>query len=491
MATEKYGRYEVIQELGRGGMATVYVAHDPRFDRDVALKVLPPGFLQDPTFLKRFDIEAKFIAQLEHAAIVPVYDYGEDHGRPYLVMRLMLGGTLRDRINKGPLPPDDVVVICQRICWALEKAHSRGIIHRDIKPPNILCDEDGAAYLADFGIARLAEATQTVTAMGTPQYIAPEQVYGTALDGRTDIYQMGVVLFEMLTGRRPFEADNSAALIYKHCHERVPSARSFNPALNAVADAVIERAMAKEMQDRYATAGEFAAAVAKIPLARPGAQPREEATDYHPPDLKTREKRGRRPAGKPPERATPPREDRVLVETEPWMPLEAAELAGRKETEPATPPPRDDGLELVDSDPKMPWQEGASEPEPEPEPPAEPETAVATASPRRPEEPSLGAHVQIAAPPAPPAKPSRSRLARVLERRKYEHATEERQVNYRHYLAERRGELQRLRDEHLAALHRRDPSAADCLAQMEKDPACLWAKTSEDTNFLALRMGRG
>ncbi len=271
--TTQFGRYQVRRELGRGGMATVYVAYDPHFDREVALKVLPPGLLQDPTFRERFEREAKLIARLEHTAIVPVYDYGEDQHRPYLVMRHMTGGSLKDRLTAGPMPLDEVIDVTRRICAALDKAHANHIIHRDLKPGNILLDEDGASHLADFGIARLVEATQTMNVLGTPQYMAPEQAHGRPLDARTDVYQMGVVLFEMLTGRVPFDADTPAALLHQHAYAPIPSPREFNTDLPPACERVIERALAKDPAERYPTAAALAEAVAGLAMVEPMAPP--------------------------------------------------------------------------------------------------------------------------------------------------------------------------------------------------------------------------
>jgi DNA segregation ATPase FtsK/SpoIIIE-like protein/predicted Ser/Thr protein kinase len=487
MAMEKYGRYEVLRELGRGGMSTVFVAHDPRFDRDVALKVLPPGFLQDPSFRDRFDREAKIIAQLEHAAIVPVYDYGEDHGRPYLIMRLMTGGTLRDRIDRGPLPPAQVVTISRRICAALEKAHSRGIIHRDIKPPNILFDGEGAAYLADFGIARLAEGTQTVTAMGTPQYIAPEQVFGEPLDARTDIYQMGVVLFEMLTGRPPFEGDNSAALIYKHCHEPVPSARGVNPALTAIADAVVEKAMAKEKDGRYATASALADAIGRIPGERPA----------------------RRATARPAARELPPppvMEEVPFPQTEPWVPPEVARELWGKEAEPAPAVPPAEELEIPATEPWVPLEivRPAEEVKPELAPTAPPAVEAERGPRVRSEGPALFLRrsprifpqvpvgkVAIPAPPDPPDKPSPSLLSYLTERKKYERAMEKRQVAYRRLLGETRRKLEGIRDQYGEALCGIDPAPADCLKRAEEIDRRLWERVPGHADFLGLRLGLG
>jgi eukaryotic-like serine/threonine-protein kinase len=244
---DKIGRYEIERELGRGGMAMVYLAHDPLMDRQVAVKVLPRQFTFDPNFRSRFQREAKIIARLEHPAIVPVYDFGEYDDQPYLVMRYMAGGSLRQRLKDGPLPLDEVARLYGRLAPALDKAHRQNIIHRDLKPDNVLFDDEGLPYLADFGIARLAEASQTMTVAGTPAYMSPEQVHGKRqIDGRSDIYALGAMLFELLAGRPPYAADTNAQLMFKHAYEPVPDVRQANPALPAAAQTVIERAMAKE-----------------------------------------------------------------------------------------------------------------------------------------------------------------------------------------------------------------------------------------------------
>jgi serine/threonine-protein kinase len=207
LAPEKIGRYEIKNELGRGGMATVYHAHDPHFKRDVALKVLPREFLHDPTFRARFEREAQTIAQLEHPAIVPVYDFGEETGQPYIVMRYMSGGSLADRLRRESLATSEAARIVTRLAPALDEAHSQGIVHRDLKPANILFDQRGDPYISDFGIAKLSQDSATFTGsaiVGTPAYMSPEQARGEKdLDGRSDIYALGVILFEMLTGKRP------------------------------------------------------------------------------------------------------------------------------------------------------------------------------------------------------------------------------------------------------------------------------------------------
>ena len=259
---EQIGRYEIRRELGRGGMATVYLAYDPRFKRQVAIKVLPRQFTHDPKYLARFEQEAQLIATLEHPAIVPVYDFGEDNDAPFLIMRYMAGGTLRERLNGEPLPLEVIAAMLDRLAPALDKAHQAGIIHRDIKPANILFDEDGNPYLADFGIARLAEASQTMTVVGTPAYMSPEQVEGTLTpDGRADIYALGVLLYELLTGHQPYEAETPTKQMMAHVLQPVPDILAANPDLPPGTQTLIDKTMAKDRADRYGSTSEVADAV--------------------------------------------------------------------------------------------------------------------------------------------------------------------------------------------------------------------------------------
>ena len=260
------GRYEIKSELGRGGMAAVYRAYDPHFERDVAIKILPSEYLHDPDFRARFEREAKTIAALEHPAVVPVYDFGEDHGRLFLVMRLMTGGSLADRLQEGPLAATETSHIMTRISGALDVAHAQGIIHRDLKPGNILFDQYREAYLSDFGIARLTEAYATLTgskaALGTPGYMSPEQIKGEKVDSRSDIYALGVIVFEMLTGKRPFAADSPAMVLVRQMTETAPPIREIKPELPAGYDDVIARSMSREREERPETAGEVASLLA-------------------------------------------------------------------------------------------------------------------------------------------------------------------------------------------------------------------------------------
>lgn len=265
MGEQSIGRYELKAEIGRGGMATVFHAYDPRFKRDVAIKVLPREFLHDPSFRARFEREAEIIAALEHPAIVPVYDVGEEDGQPYLVMRLMTGGSLSDRMARGPLSLVETARILAQLAPALDRAHARGVIHRDLKPGNILFDDEVNAYIADFGIARLAQATVSFTGsavIGTPAYMSPEQGRGDKdIDGRSDVYALGAMVYHMLTGSMPFEADTPMGIVVKHITEPVPKLRESRPDLPPRCDALIQTAMAKARENRYPTASALVAAL--------------------------------------------------------------------------------------------------------------------------------------------------------------------------------------------------------------------------------------
>jgi len=254
METKKFGRYEIKAEIGRGGMATVYHAHDPLFDREVALKVLPREMLHDPQFRTRFEREAKTIAMLEHPAIVPVYDFGEEDGQPFFVMRYMTGGSLADKMKNGPLPVQEVAHLMTRLAPALDEAHAKGIIHRDLKPGNILFDQYGEPYISDFGIAKITEAQTNVTGsaiVGTPAYMSPEQGRGESIDGRSDIYGLGVILFELLTGQQPYQGDTPMSVVIKHITEPVPHILDVKPDLPTAVESVIEKAMAKDRNERF------------------------------------------------------------------------------------------------------------------------------------------------------------------------------------------------------------------------------------------------
>lgn len=283
MEQKKIGRYEIIDELGRGGMATVYRANDPRFEREVALKVLPRELLHDPQFRVRFEREAKTIAMLEHPFIVPVYDFGEEDGQPYFVMRYMTGGSLADRIRStGTLNVAQSARIMDGLCAALDEAHQKGIIHRDLKPANILFDRAGEPCVSDFGIAKITQSQTNVTAgamLGTPAYMSPEQAQGEKVDARSDIYALGIILFEMLTGRQPYESDTPMGVAVKHITEPVPHILDLNPELPPGVEAIIEKAMAKDRDARFQTAGEFSAALTAVAQGMGGQEALETAAN--------------------------------------------------------------------------------------------------------------------------------------------------------------------------------------------------------------------
>ena len=265
MTVQKIGRYEIKSELGRGGMATVYKAYDPRFEREVAVKVLPREMLHDEQFRVRFEREAKTIAALEHQAIVPVYDVGEEEGQPYFVMRYMTGGSLSDIIARGPMSLVAATKIIERMASALDDAHLKGIVHRDLKPGNILFDRSGDPYISDFGIAKITQSQSTTVTggaiIGTPAYMSPEQAQGEKIDGRSDVYALGVILFEMLSGIQPYQATTPMAIVVKHITDPIPHILDVNPRLPTPIETVIEKAMAKSPDDRFSSAGELYAAL--------------------------------------------------------------------------------------------------------------------------------------------------------------------------------------------------------------------------------------
>ncbi|MBL7163781.1 MAG: protein kinase [Anaerolineales bacterium] len=265
MPLEKIGRYQIKKELGRGGMATVYQAYDPNFERDVAVKVLPRAFLHDPQFRARFEREAKTVAALEHAAIVPVYDFGEEDGQPYIVMRMMSGGDLAGKLKGGSLSFQEAAKITERLASGLGAAHKKGIIHRDMKPGNILFDQYDNAFLSDFGIARLTHGSHTLTGeniIGTPAYMSPEQIQGEKdLDGRSDLYSLGIIFYQMLTGDTPYQATTPAKVMMMHILEPVPSLSTLKPDMPPDLSLWLQKTLAKEPDDRFAAAKEMGEAL--------------------------------------------------------------------------------------------------------------------------------------------------------------------------------------------------------------------------------------
>jgi tRNA A-37 threonylcarbamoyl transferase component Bud32/membrane protein YdbS with pleckstrin-like domain len=255
------GRYRLLAPLGEGGMASVYAALDQRLGRRVAIKLLAENLLADPEFVQRFQHEAEYAAKLSHPNLVSVYDVGEDGGQHYIVMELVVGRNLKDIIGeRGPLPIDRIVAIAGQVLDGLAFAHEHGLIHRDIKPQNILVARDGTAKLADFGIARAvntSSATQTAVVLGSAHYLSPEQARGEAVTKQSDIYSFGVVLYEMATGRVPFEGSNLLAIATKHIHDVPVPPSAINKDLPPALNECIMRALAKDPLERYGTATEL------------------------------------------------------------------------------------------------------------------------------------------------------------------------------------------------------------------------------------------
>jgi serine/threonine protein kinase len=253
------GNYRIVEKIGMGGMATVYKAFDPTTDRYVAVKVLPDRYSDDPKFLARFEREAKAIAGLEHMNILPVHAYGEQDGTSYLVMRYLETGTLSDLLRQGSPPLGETARLFGQIAGALDYAHQKGVIHRDVKPSNVLLDSQNNAYLTDFGIARMIEGSSDLTgtgmALGTPQYMSPEQCRGQKdLTAATDIYSLGVMLYQMVTGRLPFEAETPLATIQMHLFDPLPPPRTVRADLPESVERVILKAMAKQPELRFESA---------------------------------------------------------------------------------------------------------------------------------------------------------------------------------------------------------------------------------------------
>jgi len=286
---QSLGRYHILEQLGEGGMATVYKAYDTRLERDVALKIIrrgafPPDMLDQ--ILARFIREAKSLARLSHPNIVKVHDFGDYEGEPYLVMEYLHGGTLKGRMGR-PIPWQDALGILLPVARGLAYAHARGIIHRDVKPANILISEDGQPMLTDFGIAKLLEneegrtLTGSGVGIGTPEYMAPEQGIGHGVDARVDIYSLGIVLYELLTGRKPYTADTPMAVVLKQISDPLPRPTQFVPDLPEAVEHLLVKALAKDPADRYEDMNAFckgmeALLTASLPAAIPVLTPTEE-----------------------------------------------------------------------------------------------------------------------------------------------------------------------------------------------------------------------
>jgi serine/threonine protein kinase/WD40 repeat protein len=273
------GAYEVRELIGRGGMAAVYRAHQPSTGRDVAMKVILPDYAEDETFSKRFEREAKALASLQHIHILPVFDYGEQAGVRYLVMPLLSGKSLADRLRDGRLETREASRLFRQMSSALDYAHSKGMLHRDIKPGNVLLDDVGNALLADFGLIRMMNSddrsrlTSDSRVVGTPAYMSPEQGQGQNLDHRSDLYSLGIMLYEMLTGNVPYRADTPVAVIFKHITEPLPRVDIHRTDLPRVVDDVLAKALAKNSEDRYQSGMAMAEALDAALLGKTIADP--------------------------------------------------------------------------------------------------------------------------------------------------------------------------------------------------------------------------
>lgn len=258
-----YGRYKIVSELGRGAMGMVYQAHDPQIDRMVALKVLREDRLTTEDFVQRFLKEATAIGRLSHPGIVTVYDVGQDHGTIYIAMEFLEGQSLDQVAKQGNLNIQDIVAIGIQVAQALQYAHKKGIVHRDIKPANIIYTPEMTIKVTDFGIAHIddpdgQQMTRAGEILGTPIYMAPEQVLGQTVDGRSDLYSLGVILYELTTGRRPFQGDNLAAIFRAITNDEPVPPSQINSAVPPALSSLILKAMAKKPEDRFSSGQEFA-----------------------------------------------------------------------------------------------------------------------------------------------------------------------------------------------------------------------------------------
>jgi len=296
LTNQSIGRYHILEQLGQGGMAAVYKAYDTRLEREVALKLIRTDLFGNAVLeriLKRFEREAKSMAKLDHPGIVKVFDYGEHKGSPYLVMQYLPSGTLKEKLGK-PVDCREAAQLLLPVARALAYAHAHGVLHRDVKPSNILINEREEAVLTDFGIAKLLEGeeghtlTGTGVGVGTPEYMAPEQGLGKDVDGRADVYGLGVVLYEMVTGRKPYEAETPLAVLLKQVNDPLPRPKQYIPDLPDEVERVIFKALAKKPEDRYETMAVFAAALEGLvhvqPVTEPFPQPPVVKTDPIPPE---------------------------------------------------------------------------------------------------------------------------------------------------------------------------------------------------------------
>ncbi len=263
------GPYSIVEQIGQGGMATVFKGYHEALDRYVAIKALNPVFLDDPSFLKRFQREAIVVARLEHPNIVPIYDFSEHNGRPYLVMKLIDGETLKDRMNRGKLSSEEILKVIGCVGSALSYAHQLNILHRDIKPSNVILANDGQIYLADFGLARLVQDGESTFSsdrlLGTPKYISPEQAMSKPdIDARADIYSLGAMVYELVLGRVPFLADTPFTIIHDHIYTPLPSPKSINPNISEDMNFLLTKALEKRPEDRWQSVDIFVKELTRI-----------------------------------------------------------------------------------------------------------------------------------------------------------------------------------------------------------------------------------
>ena len=283
LSGKSLGHYQIIEPIGSGGTAQIYLAYQPSVKRDVVIKVLSPSFQNDPDFVKQFVHEVDVIAHLQHPHIIPVYDFGQQDGDVFIVMAYIRGGTLADRIDQSPggMPDEETLRLFELIAKGLEYAHSKEIVHRDLKPNNILLDEHGNPYLADFGLAKFTEGKIELTntmMTGTAAYMAPEIAREGKSTKRADIYALGVILFEMLTGKLPFQGATPYKILSAHINQPIPKIRELRPDLPEAVQGVLDTALAKEPADRYSSAKSMASAL-RYAMSAPKANPVTEKTE--------------------------------------------------------------------------------------------------------------------------------------------------------------------------------------------------------------------
>lgn len=322
---KQFGAYEIVAPLGEGGMASVYKAYQPAMERFVAVKVLSRKLAESDEFTSRFQREAILLAQLQHPHILPVFDYGQqEDGYSYIVMPFLQNGTLAELLQARRRTLTEVHQIMTQLGGALGYAHARGMIHRDVKPSNVLIDEQGNCLLTDFGLARMVEAssdklTSAGAIMGTPAYMSPEQGKGDSLDGRSDLYSLGVIFYEMLTGQVPYRDKLPMMVVIKHIRDPLPSARELAPDLSDALERVLIKSLDKEPDQRYQTAEDFVQAIQKAIQGNPPGRAVSKALDSVYDRLLTKGKPAA-PSAKESDDAAPPFGEETLISRPPSTP---------------------------------------------------------------------------------------------------------------------------------------------------------------------------